>query len=78
MSNRLNQEREAMLQPQRIASCKRELENIGIKITYEDDTQLRFMHNGHQVVFFPYSGWHTGKSIKDGRGFKKLFNQLTK
>jgi hypothetical protein len=34
------------------------------------------MFKNELVKFFPYSGWHTGKSIVDGRGIKKLLAQL--
>ena len=54
------------------------LEKIGIDFTYEDDSELRFDWKGKEVKFFPYSGWHTGKSIKDGRGLKNLLKQLDK
>ena len=77
MSNRLNQEREALLQPKRIDAGLAELKKLGIQIVGTDDTKLVFMWNGHQVQFFPYSGWHTGKTIKDGRGLKHLLDQLT-
>lgn len=76
MSNRLNQEREAMLQPKRISECKAKLEQVGMKIIYEDGTRLDFIFKGHKVQFWPYSGWHSGKSIKDGRGFNNLLKQL--
>lgn len=76
MSNRLNQEREALLQPQRISQCREKLESIGIKIIYADTTRLDFFFRGSKVQFYPYSGWHSGKSIKDGRGFQNLLRQL--
>ena len=76
MSSRLNQEREKTLQPKRIAGCKDVLERHGFHMVYEDDTRLDFIFKSHKVQFYPYSGWHTGKSIKDGRGFQKLLRQL--
>ena len=36
------------------------------------------MFDNEKVKFFPYSGWHTGKSIKDGRGIENLLKQLKK
>lgn len=33
-------------------------------------------HKGTIIRFYPYTGWHTGKLIKDGRGFKNLLKQL--
>lgn len=76
--SRLNQEREEELQPQRIASCKARLEESGFLITYEDNTKLEFIFNGYKVQFWPYSGWHSGRSIRDGRGFGNLLKQLKK
>ena len=76
MSNRLNQDREEHLQPKRIASTKQALVEMGFEMTLETPTELRFMFKGELVRFFPYSGWHSGKSIKDGRGFNNLIKQL--
>ena len=41
-----------------------------------DETKITFEYKGHKVTLFPYSGWHTGKSIKDGRGIDNLLKQL--
>lgn len=73
---RQNIERQKELEPQRIAKAKQEIENRGYVITFEDEIQLRFMHNDCMIIFYPYSGWHTGKSIKDGRGLQNLLKQL--
>jgi len=76
MSNRLNQEREAELQPIRMKTCKEKLESLGYQVKSDDQTKLTFIHDGAQITFWPYSGWHTGRSIKDGRGFNNLIKQL--
>ena len=76
MSNRLDQEREAELQPKRMEFAISELKKAGIVTMIYDETTIKFLFNGHQVKFFPYSGWHTGKSIKDGRGLNSLLQQL--
>jgi hypothetical protein len=73
---RLNKQREEELQPERVKYAKAELEKKGYLVTQVGDTELQFMHKGELVRLFPYSGWHSGKSIKDGRGLKKLLNQL--
>ena len=75
MSNRLNQEREAKLQPKRIQHAINELTKLGIP-NESDTTKITFTWKGEVVRYFPYSGWHTGKSIVDGRGWEKLKNQL--
>ena len=76
MSSRLDQEREARLQPKRVKDCKARLEKLGFEVEQAGDTQLRFVFLESMVCFWPYSGWHSGKSIKDGRGFDKLLRQL--
>ncbi len=75
MSGRLDQEREARLEPKRIEGCKQKLEELGFVVT-QHHTQLEFMFEGSKVMFWPYSGWHTGKTIKDGRGFENLLRQI--
>jgi hypothetical protein len=77
VSNRLDQDREKRLQPKRIDYAAHELQRMGYEVEY-DETKITFVHNGSKVTYFPYSGWHTGKSIEDGRGWDHLFKQLTK
>lgn len=37
---------------------------------------IEFEYKGHSIKYFPYSGWATGKTIKDGRGLNNLIKQL--
>ena len=76
MSNRLDKEREARLQPIRVANCKKALEEMGFAVAQLGETTLEFDFKGSRVRLFPYSGWHTGNTIQDGRGFDKLLKQL--
>lgn len=76
MTRRLDEERVKQLQPERVEYAKEQLKALGIGITFEDETRIEFVHNGEKVSFWPYSGWHSGKSIKDGRGINKLLKQL--
>lgn len=64
------------LQKNRLEFAKYMLEEIGIDVIFECKTRIEFYHNDELVQFFPYTGWHTGKSIKDGRGLSKLLKQL--
>lgn len=75
---RLNIERQERLEPGRIASTRKVIEKLGYEITYADSMRLEFPYKGQTVKFWPYSGWHTGKSIKDGRGFNNLLKQIKK
>lgn len=73
---RQNQERQALLEPKRIQECKDKLESMGYDISTCDKTKITFFYKNERIMFYPYSGWHSGKSIKDGRGFENLLKQL--
>lgn len=77
MSKRMNIDRQNDLEPHRIKFAKTELQRLGFTIDYEDQREIRFNFKGEIVRFYPYSGWHTGKSIKDGRGLKNLISQIS-
>jgi len=76
MSNRLNQEREKRLQPVRYDLAVKELTGRGFLVEILSEKHLRFLFKNQWVTYYPYSGWATGKSIKDGRGLNFLLNQL--
>lgn len=76
MSKRLDQEKQQMLEPKRMQVAKDAIQKLGLPITYSDETTLKFRYNDHIITYYPYSGWHTGKGIKDGRGLQNLLNQL--
>ena len=43
------------------------------------DTQnkcVRFEYRGNMITVWPYTGWFSGKGVKDGRGIKKLLKQI--
>ena len=73
---RQDYKRQTQLEPKRIASAINAIQGIGIEITYHDERKVEFMYQDKNVVFYPYSGWHTGQSIKDGRGLQNLLLQL--
>lgn len=62
--------------PKRMESCKTKIIELGYEILYETDKHFEFEHIGDRVRVFPYSGWCTGKSIKDCRGFGNLLKQI--
>lgn len=74
---RLDQERQKRLEPTRIKTAKEKISALGYTITFEDAREIRFTFQNHTIRFFPYSGWHTGKPIKDGRGLQKLLDQIS-
>ena len=73
---RLDIERQIELKPLRMEYAKEQISALGYEVSEHDGKELRFSHRGKIVKFFPYSGWATGATIKDGRGLRKLLNQL--
>lgn len=74
---RFNEERQSILEPQRMEYAKGKIEELGYEVTVVGSNRLQFEHGqGNYVDFYPYSGWATGKTIKDGRGLKNLLEQL--
>lgn len=69
-------EREKELTPVRLKFCKERIESMGYEIKAEDQTSIIFEYKGENVRLFPYTGWFTGKTVKDGRGLRKLINQI--
>jgi len=64
------------LQPRRMQYAINMIEKAGCEITFKDEKEIIFQYQGERINFFPYTGWATGKSIKDGRGINKLIEQL--
>lgn len=54
----------------------RKLTEAGYEVDRVNDNELNFLFKGNNIKLFPYTGWHTGKGIKDGRGIQNLLNQL--
>ena len=73
---RLDKERQAELEPKRMAYAIERIKEKGFDVEQFSETELRFLYRGSIVAFFPYSGWASGATIKDGRGLKKLLMQL--
>lgn len=73
---RLNIKRQKELEPKWLQYAKEQITTLGYEITLECKSRLEFTFKGERVQLFPYSGWHTGKSIKDGRGLEKLLKQI--
>lgn len=74
--SRLNIDRQNKLEPVRLQKTIMEITNLGLKITSITQKMIEFEFKGSTVRFYPYSGWATGKSIKDGRGLDNLLKQL--
>ena len=75
---RLDTDRQKELEPKRMQYARNQITALGYEITEENATALKFEFKGSTVTLFPYSGWHTGKTIQDGRGIGKLLKQIQK
>lgn len=65
-----------IIQEKRFDYAVNELNKLGYNLIIKSDSEINFNYNGNLIKFFPYTGWHTGKGIKDGRGINNLLNQL--
>lgn len=73
---RLDINRQNKLEPERMKYAKEAVEKQGYVIGATTDNWFKFVFKGSDITFFPYSGWATGKTIKDGRGLKGLIKQI--
>lgn len=73
---RLDTDRQKDLEPKRMEYAIKQLYALGINPIIVSERRIEFEYKGASVMFYPYSGWHTGKSITDGRGLKQLLSQL--
>ncbi len=74
--SRLDQKRQKELEPQRMRFAKDKIEDLGLDVEEQGDTCLKFNYKDEPILFYPYSGWATGKTIEDGRGLHRLLVQL--
>lgn len=64
------------LQPSRLEYAKNQIISKGYDVSVIDDNKIEFEFNGNKITHFAYTGWHTGKGIKDGRGINNLLKQI--
>jgi hypothetical protein len=75
---RLDKDRQRELEPKRMEFAIEKLGELDITATRISDIELEFEWKGNTIKLWPYSGWHSGKGIKAGRGIDKLLKQLKK
>lgn len=76
MGNRLDKERQKVLEPLRVETAILAIRVKGYDPVKVGDNEIRFEFNGNVIRFYPYTGWATGKGIKDARGLKNLLKQI--
>lgn len=73
---RLDIDKQNELEPKRIEFAKNSLKQLGLKIISANDKTIKFVYKDELITLYPYSGWFTGKTVKDGRGIHNLLKQL--
>ena len=72
-------ERRVRLEAKRSETALNVLRSMGFSPEYDSSEKVvTFVHGGNTIRYFPFTGWATGKGIRDGRGFVNLVRQLTK
>jgi len=76
--SRLNEERQLTLEPQRMESTRKALEDLGCQVEQISNSTMKITTpTGFPVAFWPYSGWFSGKKpVGSARGFSKLVAKL--
>ena len=70
-------QRRKLLEDFRINNAKKLLKAAGIDFTTPNPSKIQIIYNGELVSFWPYTGWHSGKSIEAGRGIENLLKQIS-
>lgn len=52
------------------------ISDAGYPVNVVDKNCISFYFKGSVVIFYPYTGWASGKTITDGRGLNKLLKQI--
>lgn len=62
---------------ERAVYAANKLTDMGFVVTWDSSHKcLEFRYKDARVRFYPYKGWFTGKTVKDGRGLQNLIKQL--
>lgn len=66
------------LEPKRVQFAIEQIKKAGYSVNTISKNQISFEYKGAIVHVFPYTGWFTGKTVKDGRGIFNLLKQIKK
>lgn len=62
---RLDTERQNELGPKRMEYAEEQLKKLGFSYLVHDGNKITFFFKDEKIQLFPFTGWHTGKSIVD-------------
>lgn len=76
--NDYKMEQRGNIEPKRFEYAIKKLEEAGARVTPKNDgsKSLLVEYKHIKVTFYPFTGWASGKNIKDGRGIHNLLKQL--
>lgn len=70
-------ERRSQKEPHRVNYAKKKLDEKRIFYIYNENKKaLEFAYKGCVIRYYPYTGWFSGRSVKDGRGLENLLKQI--
>jgi hypothetical protein len=72
----MSQARRQKVEPSRMEVATEKVSELGYDVNSDDGQSLTFELNGNTIRIFPYTGWFSGKGVKDGRGIFNLIEQL--
>ena len=72
----IDAEKRGRLAPKRVEYAIDALTQLGYEVSQINDHELNIEFKGSVITIFPYTGWHSGKTIKDGRGIDNLIEKL--
>ncbi|MBR1526501.1 MAG: hypothetical protein IJ640_07570 [Prevotella sp.] len=72
----LRKKRRANKEGIRMDFAIKQLTELGYKVTMEQNHAISIIFKGERVMVYPYTGWFTGKTVKDSRGIKNLLKQI--
>lgn len=72
----LRKKRRANKEGGRMDFAIKQLTELGYKVTTEQNHAISIIFKGERVMVYPYTGWFTGKTVKDGRGIKNLLKLI--
>lgn len=76
-SARLNGEKQARLEPERIKESIEKLAGLGFATKTVGNNEIHFVFKGSKIIYFTYTQWASGKTIKGGRGLNALLKHLS-
>lgn len=74
---RFDTDRQKELTPKRIQYAEDRIRALGLDIISMDANKIVFSYRQEAITLYVYSGWYTGRGIKDGRGIDNLIKQLS-